>query len=72
MITRLQQQEAATTTEPDAQAQHLRAVEDRSHAKIDRARQESRDQRVRLTALEKQLTAEPQPSGRGSTHCKRK
>lgn len=39
---RLQTQEAATATERDNWAQHLRTVEDRAHAEVDRAREEAK------------------------------
>ena len=48
---RLQQQEATAAVERDAQAQHLRATEDRAHAEIDRARQEAKELRAQMTVL---------------------
>jgi myosin heavy subunit len=53
--TRLQQQEAAAATERESQSRHLRAMEDRSHGEVDRARQETKELRVQYTALEREL-----------------
>lgn len=49
------QQEAETTRV--AHAAHVRAVEDRAHAEVDRARQEARDHEKALHAAEKGRTA---------------
>lgn len=40
------EREISWTAERDAMAEHVRSVEDRAHAEIDRARQESKDLRV--------------------------
>jgi DNA repair exonuclease SbcCD ATPase subunit len=50
-----QQSEAAGVRE--AQAAHLRAVEDRAHAEIDRARQETRELKQQLQSVEKSQAA---------------
>lgn len=51
---RLQTQEATAAAERETLAQQLRAAEDRGHAEVDRARQESKGLRARLTAVEKE------------------
>ena len=55
---RLQTQEAAAAAERETLAQQLRAAEDHGHAEVDRARQESKGLRARLTALEKERATE--------------
>jgi hypothetical protein len=55
---RLQAQEATAAIERETLAQQLRATEDHGHAEVDRARQESKALRVRLTAVEKERTTE--------------
>lgn len=52
-IEALQQETEATRV---AQAAHLRAIEDRAHAEVDRARQETRDREKALQAAEKTLS----------------
>ena len=51
------QREESLIAERDAQAQHLRALEDRAHSEIDRARQETKDVRSQLTALQRSSEA---------------
>lgn len=48
--TRLEQQKAGAAAEREAQIAHLRVTEDRSHAEVDRARQETKELRAQLTA----------------------
>ncbi|MHB1798946.1 MAG: DNA-binding protein [Vulcanimicrobiaceae bacterium] len=55
---RLQAQEATAAAERETLTQQRRAAEDHGHAEVDRARQESKDLRARLTALEKERTTE--------------
>ncbi|AGG88969.1 MULTISPECIES: DNA-binding protein [Rhodanobacter] len=55
---RLQAQEATAAAERESLAQQLRAAEDHGHAEVDRARQESKGWRTRLTAVEKERAAE--------------
>ena len=50
---RATQREESLIAERDAQAQHLRALEDRAHGEIDRARQETKDVRSQLAALQR-------------------
>lgn len=50
--TRLAAQETAAAQEREAAAAHLRSVEDRSHAEVDRARQEAKVLRVDLQRAE--------------------
>lgn len=50
---RAAQREESLIAERDAQAQHLRALEDRAHSEIDRARQEAKDVRSQLAALQR-------------------
>lgn len=50
---RLEQRQTEAEASRETQAAHLRAVEDRAHAEIDRARQEARDLRMQLQATEK-------------------
>jgi chromosome segregation ATPase len=50
--TRLTAQEAAAAQERESAAVHLRNVEDRSHAEVDRARQEAKTMRVDLERAE--------------------
>lgn len=57
---RLEQQKASAATEREAQSAHLRAVEDRSHAEVDRARQETKELRAQLTALTREQRAAEQ------------
>ena len=47
----LQAERQAATQERDAQAAHLRAVEDRAHSEVDRVRQELLDLRKQLRAI---------------------
>lgn len=54
---RLEAQQAEAAAFREAQAAHLRAVEDRAHAEIDRARQETREIKYQLRALEKAQSA---------------
>lgn len=51
---RLQEQEAAAATERGAQAQYVRALEDRSHAEVDRVRQEANELRRQVEALRRE------------------
>lgn len=50
---RATQREESLIAERDAQAQHLRALEDRAHGEIDRARQETKDLRGQLATLQR-------------------
>ncbi|GAB2519044.1 DNA-binding protein [Lysobacter humi (ex Lee et al. 2017)] len=50
---RLETHHVEAAAEREAQATHLRAVEDRAHREIDRARQEARELKQRLAAAEK-------------------
>ncbi|HEV7270604.1 DNA-binding protein [Pseudoxanthomonas sp.] len=50
---RATQREESLIAERDAQAQHLRALEDRAHGEIDRARQEAKDVRSQLASLQR-------------------
>ena len=50
---RATQREESLIAERDAQAQHLRALEDRAHGEIDRARQETKEVRSQLAALQR-------------------
>lgn len=47
----------AATTERNLLTQHVRAVEDRAHAEVDRARQESRQLKDRVSGLASEKTA---------------
>jgi hypothetical protein len=51
LTTRLQAEHVTTAQEREAQAAHVRAVEDRAHAEVDRARQETQDLRGQLRAI---------------------
>jgi chromosome segregation ATPase len=51
---RRQHQAAAATAQRESHALHVRATEDRSHAEVDRARQETKDLRAQLSALERE------------------
>lgn len=55
--TRLEAQQAEGAAFRESQAAHLRAVEDRAHGEIDRARQETREIKQQLSALDKALSA---------------
>ena len=57
---RAAQREEALTAEREAQAQHVRALEDRAHAEIDRARQETKAIRNELMAREQRWDADMQ------------
>jgi CHASE3 domain sensor protein len=46
----LEQQKAGAAAEREAQIAHLRVTEDRSHAEVDRARQETKELRAQLAA----------------------
>lgn len=50
---RATQREESLRIEREAQAQHLRALEDRAHGEIDRARQDAKDVRALLTAAQR-------------------
>ena len=50
---RAAQREESLIAERDAHAQHLRALEDREHSEIDRARQQTKDVRGPLAALQR-------------------
>ncbi len=63
VMERLQAQETAATAERELLAQQLRAAEDPSHAEVDRARQESKGLRTRLSAAEKERTVERERHG---------
>ncbi|MGR4877153.1 DNA-binding protein [Pseudoxanthomonas sp. LARHCG66] len=54
---RATQREESLIAERDAQAQHLRALEDRAHGEIDRARQETKEVRSQLAALQRSSEA---------------
>ncbi len=51
LAARLQQQETVATAKREAQAEHLRVIEDRAHTEVDRARQESKGLRAQLVTL---------------------
>lgn len=48
---RLQTERAAAAQEREAQTSHIRAVEDRAHAEVDRTRQEAQELRAQLRAI---------------------
>lgn len=50
---RATQREESLIAERDVQAQHLRALEDRAHGEIDRARQETKEVRSQMAALQR-------------------
>ena len=50
----LQSQESAATAERDALAAHVRDVEDRAHAEVDRAREEAKGLRARMAQTERE------------------
>ncbi len=54
---RAAQREESLIAERDAQAQHIRALENRAHGEIDRARQETREVRSQLAALQRSCEA---------------
>lgn len=54
---RLEAQQAEASALRESQAAHLRAVENRAHGEIDRARQEARDAKQQLKSLEKSHSA---------------
>lgn len=54
---RLQDLQDAAQSEREALANHVRAIEDRAHAEVDRARQESKDFKSQLKVLEKESVA---------------
>ena len=54
---RLRQFQTNFTAEHAAQAAHLRATEDRAHAEIDRARQETKDLRAQMAAVARERKA---------------
>ena len=54
---RLQDLQDAAQSERETLANHVRAMEDRAHAEVDRARQESKDFKSQLKALEKESVA---------------
>lgn len=51
---RVQELQDAARSERESLAQHVRAVEDRAHAEIDRARQETKELEARLTTVTKE------------------
>jgi chromosome segregation ATPase len=51
---RIQMMQDSASTEREALAQHARAVEDRAHTEIDRARQETKELQARLVAATKE------------------
>lgn len=51
---RLHELQDAAQSEREAMTSHVRAIEDRAHAEVDRARQESRELKSRLSALQKE------------------
>lgn len=53
---RLQELQDAGQSEREAMTSHVRAIEDRAHAEVDRARQESRELKGLLSALQKEHT----------------
>lgn len=56
---RLRELQDAAQSEREAMTSHVRAIEDRAHAEVDRARQESRELKSLLSALQKEhATAE--------------
>lgn len=55
---RAAERELALTREREAQAQHVRGIEDRAHAEIDRARQELKVARTECATQLQRLTAE--------------
>ncbi|WP_051176185.1 DNA-binding protein [Luteimonas mephitis] len=54
---RLQALQDAAQAERETLAKHVQATEDRAHAEVDRARQQSRELQSRLTALQKEQAA---------------
>lgn len=56
----LQRQDAAAAAEREIQTQHMRAVEDRAQAEIDRARQDTKTLRGQLEALQRERAAQEQ------------
>lgn len=54
---RLQDLQDAAQSEREALAHHVRAIEDRAHAEVDRARHESKDFKSQLKALQKESVA---------------
>lgn len=54
---RVAQREESLIAERDANAQHLRALEDRAHNEIDRARQDTKDVRSQLATLQRSKEA---------------
>lgn len=60
----VQQQEATVTAEREAQVRHLRSVEDRAHAEIDRARQEARELRTQLQLVTRERAKSEQQAAR--------
>lgn len=57
---RLEEQEASAATERQALSQHVRSVEDRAHAEVDRARQEVKELRLQLGAAQRDHVAHEQ------------
>lgn len=57
---RLEEQEASAATERQALSQHVRSVEDRAHAEVDRARQEVKELRLQLVAAQRDHVAHEQ------------
>jgi hypothetical protein len=62
LAARLQHQEVITTADRETQAKHLREIENRAHAEVDRARQESKALRVDLTKLDRERDTEKRQS----------
>jgi chromosome segregation ATPase len=62
--TRLEQQKVSAAAEREAQIAHLRATEDRSHAEVDRARQETKEARAQLAAYVREQRAAEQAGRR--------
>jgi len=57
---RIQKQEATARAEREAQLQHARSLEDRAHAEVDRARQETKALLQQIDALQKEHAAHDQ------------
>ncbi|MET7140086.1 DNA-binding protein [Xanthomonas sp. PPL139] len=53
----LQQMQEAARIERDTSTHHVRAIEDRAHAEVDRARQDAKDARQQLRALQMEAEA---------------
>ena len=68
--TRLQELQDSSRAERENLSQHVRAVEDRAHIEIDRARQENKELQIRLNAATKEHAAAEKLLFQAAEHAK--